>query len=602
VNWLLLLAVLQVEPREVLCLYDSAESAEPAETRIHRFAEVILNHLGLIARYHDIRKALPETAARGILTWFSRDDVPRPAEYWNWIGRAEIPVVVLGRWGTPPSDEMNRALARWGLENLGQESWNRALLEPVHVDPLAEFERTIEGELPSYIHIRSSTANRVFLRVRRIDLPESESDLVVLGSWGGFAWDPIHEDSVLDRHQWRIDPFRFFSSAFGVEEVPRPDLTTAMGRRILFVHIDGDGLINPVRAGKYAGRLAGEIVRDEFLRAYDLPATASIIGRHVEGAEALVRSLLDLPNVEVAAHGFDHPIDWRKGTLSYPGTFSLEREIDQAVRTLNQHTSKPVSVYLWSGVRNPDSSALAACERLGLRNLNGGDSFLDGFHPSYSHLQPVTVPRGSFLQFNNRASSENQYTDRWTRNFHAFRNVLTTFERTERPIRILPVNLYYHYYVVDHPAGERALREIYEWLLRQDLFPMTASEYVAWVRGFLQARIEKVGKRTWKVSEYGSCSTIRWDATDEVPDLEKSRNVIGFRKTDERLYVHLGEGREATIVLARELPRTSYLIESNGHWRNGRIESRTAAFARFGTADGERVFRGGEHRLQVDVP
>ena len=61
--------------REILALYDGAQEGDADLTRIHRFAEMPLNHLGFTLRFHDIRTKLPEPADmeryRGVLTWFA---------------------------------------------------------------------------------------------------------------------------------------------------------------------------------------------------------------------------------------------------------------------------------------------------------------------------------------------------------------------------------------------------------------------------------------------------------------------------------------------------------------------------------------------------
>jgi hypothetical protein len=72
-------AALAQEPipvkREILGLYDGAQEGDANFTRIHRFAEITLNYLGFILRFHDIRTKLPEPAEieryRGVFTWFA---------------------------------------------------------------------------------------------------------------------------------------------------------------------------------------------------------------------------------------------------------------------------------------------------------------------------------------------------------------------------------------------------------------------------------------------------------------------------------------------------------------------------------------------------
>lgn len=133
---------------------------------------------------------------------------------------------------------------------------------------------------------------------------------------------------------------------------------------------------------------------------------------------------------------------------------------------------------------------------------------------------------------------------------------------------------------------------------------MALSEYLRWVRGFLSARFEAAGPRAWSIRDYGTCRTVRFDGMDGVPDLRRSRNVAGFRRVGEALYVHLGPGGEALVALTPsvEAPRgQTYLIEANGEWRGNRIHSRTAAFARFMTPGGVVVRRADGHEVEVDL-
>ena len=49
--------------RVLLGVYDSRQEASPADTMLHRTAEMPLNHLGYIIRYHDLRQGLPDADA-----------------------------------------------------------------------------------------------------------------------------------------------------------------------------------------------------------------------------------------------------------------------------------------------------------------------------------------------------------------------------------------------------------------------------------------------------------------------------------------------------------------------------------------------------------
>jgi hypothetical protein len=342
-------------------------------------------------------------------------------------------------------------------------------------------------------------------------------------------------------------------------------------------------------------------VRDDFLKRYDLPATASVIAADLDEHADLARSILRLPNVEAAAHGYYHPISWRKQTLAYPGPFSLEREVTGAVKRVEEVVGKPVKTYLWTGDCDPPDEAIAMLDALGVANLNGSDPGRYQNFETLAILRPPTLHRGDRLQFNAQSMSENHFTDLWTRNFFAYRNAVGSYEKTAHPRRITPIHVYYHYYVVEQPAGEAALRTIYDWVQRQEIYPMTASEYVDWVRGFYSARLSRGANGTWTVRNYGACRTLRFDDTGAAVDLRASRNVLGFRREERRLFVHLEAGDEAVIALASDPPRGTYLIDANGDWRGGKISSRAPASATFMTPAGPRTLSSSSHEMAVDL-
>jgi hypothetical protein len=609
------------ERRHVLCLYDSTEERTPRACETHYYVETVLNHLGLLPVYRDVNNPLladeEMSRFRGVFCWFMDGRLKKGRDYWLWLARqarAGRKVVLFGSLGATtgiPRDIINEGLRPLGLTYHAQETENLAVLKVVHKDPRVEFERTLDRELRWYVHVTADPDHEVLLRVRRTDRPGSESDLVTLGPSGGFAWLPVHYDPRVDRDQWRIDPFRFLSRAFGVERAPRPDLTTAMGRRIFFASIDGDGLGNGVQPGPKVGRLCGEVVRDDFIKAIDLPVTASAIAADLDEYPELVplaRSIFELPNVEVAAHGYYHPISWRRKTFPKGREhrpFSLEKEIAGAVRRIGEVTSKPVKIYLWTGACDPPGEAVEQCDRLGIANLNGSDPGRMQNFESLANLRSPTILNEGRVQFNARSMSENHFTDLWTRNFFAYRNVLGTYRRTDSPVRVTPVHVYFHYYLVEQPGGEAALREVYDWVRRQETFPMFASEYVDWVRGFYSARWESVAGpeagRAWKVRDYGACRTVRFDGTREHVDLARSKNVLGYRHfQDTTLYVHLEAGDEAVIALTPEpVPGATYLVEANGFPRDGRIVARSAAAATFMTPAGPVARASSGHELEI---
>ena len=71
--------------REILAIYDSREEPRPDQTRIHRFAEMPLNHLGFVVTFWDVSTGLPSAnrtaGIRGVITWFRRAP---PPSFYRW--------------------------------------------------------------------------------------------------------------------------------------------------------------------------------------------------------------------------------------------------------------------------------------------------------------------------------------------------------------------------------------------------------------------------------------------------------------------------------------------------------------------------------------
>ena len=91
--------------QEILALYDGAQEGDADFTRIHRLAEMPLNHLGFILRFHDIRAKLPEPVEieryRGVLTWFvgSVSDSNVYLAWANQVSQMNVRYVILGDVG-----------------------------------------------------------------------------------------------------------------------------------------------------------------------------------------------------------------------------------------------------------------------------------------------------------------------------------------------------------------------------------------------------------------------------------------------------------------------------------------------------------------------
>jgi hypothetical protein len=589
-------------PRYVLALYKSAEVYNDVDGRrpktatfneVHSWAQMPLNWLGLMVEYHDVDRGLPDERTmaryRGVVTWFQTDEMAAPLTYLRWLGaqvRAGRRVVILDYLGalrdrktlrTLDLAVVNEALAPSGLEFLGNWTGNQQLIELRRKDPkMVEFERPLPPGLPYYQQVVARRpGSRAHLVLARRDLPDSESHMVVTGPWGGFAAAEYvrFQFPGAAGAQWWLDPFAFFREARGVGDWPRPDTTTQSGRRIFYSHIDGDGLRNRSEVRK--GASSGQVILDEILSRYRLPTSVSVVVAEVEPTllgspefHELARAIYRLPTVEAGSHSYTHPLDWEKRTRSFALAsipYSVETETAGSIRYIEERLLPPgrrVRLFQWSGSTRVSEEAIAILARLGVPNINGGDTMRDREWPSYTRVAPLMRQVGRHWQTYTSGANENLYTNLWTGPFYGFRHVVETFENTEKPRRVAPVNVYYHFYSAERVAALAALRYVHDWVERQPLARLFTSEYLAIVEGFRTARIARATPG-WRVWDHGALRTVRFDGTRASVDLARSRGVLGFVHHQGSLYVHLAGPEPALIVLGDGAPRTPYLVQAS---------------------------------------
>jgi len=592
-----------------------------------------LNYLGLQVKYHDIASGIPSRDAledvRGILTWFDDEKMPHAEAYCRWAAeqiRENKRYVILRNFGAfkdsetgrdIPPETVNEVFRQLGLEYRGNWADNPLSVEIVEKDPsMVEFERTLENETEFYEQVLSlNPQNRTYLKLRRTDLSDSESHAVVVTPRGGMvlAGYEIAVDQVNDRLQWRINPFRFFEEAFGLKGRPRYDTTTLFGRRIFYSHIDGDGVRNISEIDSQ--RFSGEIIRDEILKAYDLPFTVSFVTGEIDpfylGSERLVhlaRSILALENVEAGVHGFSHPLDWDKKITAFvvPGySISLESEMDiasesaygkgayvtadwesylyQEIEGATEYINrallsqgKKVKVNQWTGNCRPPAAAIDRVNGLGLKNINGGDTRFDRAVPSYTGVASLARYTQKRRQFFTSNANENIYTGGWRPPYDRFSQVIETFRETEKPTlvhapsrRVTPINVYYHFFSGERKASLQALTRVYDYALTQDLIPVFTSEYLTLAEDFYRGSVEARKDGSWEFGNYGACRTIRLDGEERFPDFKRSSGIIGFKRWEEFLYVHLDESERAVLYLQKDPPAEPYLKDASTlvfHW------------------------------------
>lgn len=598
-------------PRHVLVLYDgNAGNAEQDNFFRNRLA-VVANYHGLLPLYHDVgTRPLPDdkrmASVAGIITVFETQVGHRPDELLAWQLRqlkAGRRMAVFGEIGSmPPPDALampgvdaNELLALLGLAATGTPYGDlRKLRYHTRLRPLVDFERQLPDLPLPLLPFASAPSAEVWLSVARSDGKGQPSPYIGFGPGGGFAFTgSFLWESPNGKAQWHMDPFTFLEKALALGTTPVPTPTTLNGYRVAFSHVDADGFGGFTELDKQAN--CATILRDHIFKRYGFPVTVSVIQAEVDpriggkaGLEDIARTLFLLPNVEPGTHSYSHPFWWDpedeakaklyKEKFNYDiygfpvagYTFSLNTEIVASARYITERLSpkgKPCRVIQWSGSCDPTETALRVADEAGILNINGGDTYTDAVMPSLTTVSGLVNPVGKRMQVYTGQANENILTNLWTGPFHGYRDIIEAMRFTESPRRLMPINMYYHFYSAEKHASLRALQDVHEWVMQQDIAPLFTSQYLEMVRDWTLTRLTRNAAGHITVRDYGTCLAVRLPEGTPPPDIAASENVIGYAATATGLYVHLAPGhKQATIVPAtaatRPVPHIRY---ASGH-------------------------------------
>ncbi|RZU47631.1 hypothetical protein EV700_0598 [Fluviicoccus keumensis] len=579
---------IEVLPRRVLVIYNPAESPDLHYADVQRFLGMPLARLGLTPDYVPVNGPLPDWPLvgryAGIVSWINSDELPDAARYGDWLKRQTdngVPLAVFGRFGVAYDSTLLQSL---GLQTV--EAAKAGDFRIVTQDPMMGFEMPVTpraGEIPP---LRLRGAAHPLLGI--ISSAGQLFHPAALTPWGGFVLAPYTVSSLPGQdngERWHLNPLTFLQQALKLDSrVPVPDITTENGRRLLMVHIDGDGFASA--AERPGAPASGEVLRDVILKKHSLPTTFSVIEGETGAAglyparspslEAVARDIFSLPWVEAASHSFSHPFNWGKAEsnldngesyhLPIPGyEYRADREIAGSINYINRRltpAAKPVKLFLWTGncVSTPES--LAETVRARVLNMNGGETTITRTQNSWTRIAGPGLPRGEGLyQVFAPNQNENVYTNLWTGPFYGYRRVIETFELTETPYRFKPVDIYYHVYAASKTASLNALESVYRWAESQPLHPVYASEYVRKVLDFNDFVVARTPEG-YRLRGNGDLRTVRLPATAGLPDFGRSVNVAGTAPGPSARYVHLTTG-DALLAMGGENTPLPYLEFAN---------------------------------------
>lgn len=653
-----------IEPRTILALYDSRNIPDPRKSWANRYAAMPLNQIGLKVRFWDLAQGQPDAAAmddvRGVLAWLYNGAPLNAKNYLNWANQAVdagYRYLVMGNITgslSESADQETFDLAKRLIAKLGVRLGGRFVASPYRArypiyDKSAvglEWDITKGPEGFQESGLATGVSARAFLTVDAGPPLREQGVLVATSVHGGYV-QASHEIAVGDgKAQWIIDPFTVMTAAFAAGDLPKPDTTTAVGRRIYYSHIDGDGWRNLSTVNGVAATpvLAADVIFDKAIRAYqDLPVTVAPVMGDLDpdwfGAEPALeaaRRIFAHPNVEAAHHTYSHPFAWgffedydaelEKATSTGDGfgrlrpahkrvseddplfgydqvraymlkPFDLHQEIVGAKQFLESilPPGKSVELVQWSGDTLPFPKALQAVELAGLLNINGGDTRYDPEYPSISTVAPIGVQIDGGLQIYASASNENTYTGLWTRRFYGFRFLQETLRGTEAPRRLKPINIYYHMYTGAKSAALKALLQNLDAARATEIAPIKTSDFVRIAEGFFTTGLERLADGRWRIRDRGNLNTIRFSGLNNAVDYARSQGILGHRFVNSDLYVALDPVATAPLIALQPANSASSArpVLEQGRWLTERlvINENGFAFNARGYGDGAYLWR-----------
>jgi hypothetical protein len=122
------------------------------------------------------------------------------------------------------------------------------------------------------------------------------------------------------------------------------------------------------------------------------------------------------------------------------------------------------------------------------------------------------------------------------------------------------------------------LEDVYDWSLKQDIFPLYVSEYAKKVPDCRQAGVARYLDGQWKLSRLGDVRSIRILNKQEWPDLQSSRGISGVRALHDGLYVHTNGSDQVSFKTTKIKPAGIHLVSSNGRVESWKLQASGLVF------------------------
>jgi hypothetical protein len=255
--------------------------------------------------------------------------------------------------------------------------------------------------------------------------------------------------------------------------------------------------------------------------------------------------------------------------LRIPGyQFDLQREIGGSIQFIESTLAPPgkqVQVFLWTGDCIPVGDAVQSTVSAQVLNMNGGGTVATRSNPTITQVDGLGLQRKGGFQVYAPNQNENVYTNEWRGPFYGFERVIETFEFTNVPRRLKPMDIYFHTYIATKKAGLQSLDKVFAYAMAQENTPVHVAQYARKVLDFEHMVVARTANG-WRVRGDGELRTVRLPKVLGTPSPQASAQVAGYRNDADFAYVHLS-GASAELRVGEGTPAQPVLV-----WANASIE------------------------------
>lgn len=567
--------------REVLIMYNIED--DPYYSYAHQLASLPLEYMGYSPILKDINKDLPTleemSRFKAVIIWI-HSEIKDKTAYERWVESLVLSghkILFMDGFGLGEDTKLCKILGiKKNINKAGTVTDQRV----AYKDQILEYETSLQLAYHDSFYQPKKSKNYLVVEnsfsQKNVTMAKTE--------WGGYALAQTHISKFGEDLLWVVNPFEFFRQTLELENIPVPDTTTQNGRRLLFVHVDGDGSMNKVEWNPK--KYSIEVMYQKILKKYPIPQSISIIEaelsskglypKDAEQLEDIARNIYNLPYVEAATHTYTHPFDWEKinnddlddryrlKVENY--NFSIDREIKGSLNYINEtllkKTKSKANTVYWTGNCLPQKEVLLYTYKNNILNINGGYTTITNDKPWLSLVTPLGFKRDEYYQVYTGAQNENVYTNDWHGPFWGYKKVIQTFELTDKPRRLKPIDIYYHTYAASKIASLNALDNVYKWALSQENMPIFTSEYIPKVLEFYDLSMSKTDKG-WHFEGMKELKTVRLNTSDAKIDYKNSQAVIGHKRDNDQTYVHLNTQAASLDLDLGKTADENYLIDTN---------------------------------------